>query len=106
MTVEVGLWLAIGILASMLALSLVELGKLHRRLMRAWVRTDELRERLRAERHMLIVTRDALLRKIHVISERSGEIEELAHALAQLAPLRELRDSTSEFGRLKEEAEA
>ena len=99
----VWLWALSGILAGALLAALLEVHSLHARLMRAWVRIDAMREQLRAERHMLIVTRDALLKKIHVISERSGEIEELAHALAQLAPLRELREE-SEFGRLRSEA--
>ena len=106
MNVEVGLWLVIGILAGMLALALLELSKLHQRLMRAWVRADAMREQLRAERHMLITTRDALLRKICTVSERSDELEELAHALAQLAPLREIRDEPSEFARLRDGADA
>ena len=106
MTVEVWLWLVIGVLAGMLALALTELRKVHHKLMRAWIRADAMREQLRAERHMLITTRDALLRKICAVSERSDELEELAHALAQLAPLREIRETPSEFGRLREGAEA
>ncbi len=101
MPVEVWLWLLAGILAGGLASALWEIRSLHQKLMRAWVRADELRERLRVERHELIRTRDVMLRKLCSISERSDELEELAHALAQLAPLQEMRE-TSEFGRLRD----
>ncbi len=105
MTVEVGLWLVIGILAGFLLAALKEVGKLHRALFATQVVAHERKERLRAERHTLIHVRDVLLRKICSISERSGELEELAHALAQLAPLREIRETQSEFGRLRDEGE-
>ena len=106
MTVEVGLWLVIGILAGFLLSALSEISKLHQLLFATQVVAHERKEQLRAERHMLIVTRDALLRKICAVSERSDELEELAHALAQLAPLREIRDEPSEFARLRDGADA
>jgi hypothetical protein len=100
--IEVWLCAAIGILVGGLAASLWEVQSLHSRLMRAWVVVHTLREQLREERRTLIATRDAMMCKLCAISERSDELEELAHAMAILAPLQELRDDHSEFDRLRD----
>jgi len=96
------IWLlvvAVGILAGGLIAALMEVHALHSRAMRAWTRVDVLQGLLRAERARTIATRDDALRRIRHMSQRTAELEELAHCLALLTPI-EMRDTmTKDPGR-------